>query len=154
MAEGFTDDEIGVPFLLDACQSVSQRRIDVSEIGCDLLSATGRKYLRGPRGTGFLYVSDALVDQLTPPHPDHHGTELVSADRFEWRTAGRRFEHWEHSVAAWLGLGAAVDHALGWGMDRIEATVSARAEQLRAMLQWRRSSIRFGVADALTTHPV
>ena len=83
MAEGFTDDEIGVPFLLDACQSVGQRRIDVSEIGCDLLSATGRKYLRGPRGTGFLYVSDALVDQLTPPHPDHHGTELVSADRFE-----------------------------------------------------------------------
>jgi len=105
----------GVPFLLDACQSVGQRRIDVSEIGCDLLSATGRKYLRGPRGTGFLYVSDALVDQLNPPHPDHHGTELVAADRFEWRTGTRRFEHWEHNVAAWLGLGAAVDHALGWG---------------------------------------
>lgn len=124
----------GVPFLLDACQSVGQRRLDVSEIGCDLLSATGRKYVRGPRGTGFLYVSDAIVDQLSPPHPDHHGTELVAADRFEWRPGARRFEHWEHNVAAWLGLGAAVDHALGWGMDRIEATVSARAEQLRAML--------------------
>ncbi|HSP28245.1 MAG TPA: aminotransferase class V-fold PLP-dependent enzyme [Ilumatobacteraceae bacterium] len=124
----------GVPFLLDACQSVGQRRIDVGEIGCDLLSATGRKYLRGPRGTGLLYVSDRIVDRLTPSHPDHHGAELITGDRFEWRTGARRFEHWEHSVAGWLGLGAAVDHGLGWGLDRIEATVTERAEQLRTML--------------------
>ncbi len=124
----------GVPFLLDACQSVGQRRIDVAEIGCDLLSATGRKYLRGPRGTGFLYVSDAIVERLEPTQPDHHGAELVAGDRFEWRDGARRFEHWEHSVAGWLGLGAAVDHALGWGIDRIEATVTERAEQLRALL--------------------
>jgi len=124
----------GVPFLLDACQSVGQLHIDVGEIGCDLLSATGRKYLRGPRGTGFLYVSDAIVERLTPSQPDHHGTELVAGDRFEWRDGARRFEYWEHSVAGWLGLGAAVDNALGWGIDRIEATVTERAEQLRAML--------------------
>lgn len=124
----------GVPFLLDACQSVGQLRIDVGEIGCDLLSATGRKYLRGPRGTGFLYVSDAIVERLTPSQPDHHGAELVADDRFEWRDGARRFEYWEHSVAGWLGLGAAVDHALGWGIDRIEATVTERAEQLRAMV--------------------
>jgi selenocysteine lyase/cysteine desulfurase len=124
----------GVPFLLDACQSVGQRRIDVGAIGCDLLSTTGRKYLRGPRGTGFLYVSDAIVERLTPSHPDHHGAHLVAGDRFEWQPGARRFEHWEHSVAGWLGLGAAVDHALGWGIDRIETTVTERAEQLRAML--------------------
>jgi selenocysteine lyase/cysteine desulfurase len=124
----------GVPFLLDACQSVGQRRIDVGAIGCDLLSATGRKYLRGPRGTGFLYVSDTIVERLTPSHPDHHGAELVAGDRFEWQGGARRFEHWEHSVAGWLGLGAAVDHAIGWGIDRIETTVTDRAEQLRTML--------------------
>ena len=124
----------GVPFLLDACQSVGQRRIDVGEIGCDLLSATGRKYLRGPRGTGFLYVSDAVVERLVPSHPDHHGAELVAGDRFEWRRGARRFEHWEHSVAGWLGLGAAVDHALGWGPGRIESTVTERGDQLRTML--------------------
>jgi len=124
----------GVPFLLDACQSVGQLHVDVGEIGCDLLSATGRKYLRGPRGTGFLYVGDAIVERLTPSQPDHHGTELVAGDRFEWRDGARRFEYWEHSVAGWLGLGAAVDHALGWGIDRIEVTVTERAEQLRAML--------------------
>ena len=124
----------GVPFLLDACQSVGQRRIDVAEIGCDLLSATGRKYLRGPRGAGFLYVNDAIADRLEPTQPDHHGAVLVAADRFEWRGRARRFEQWEHSVAGWLGLGAAVDHALGWGIDRIETTVTERAEHLRALL--------------------
>lgn len=124
----------GVPFLLDACQSVGQRRIDVDEIGCDLLSATSRKYLRGPRGAGFLYVSDAIVDRLEPAQPDHHGAELTTADRFQWREGARRFEHWEYSVAGWLGLGAAVDHALGWGIDRIETTVTERSEQLRALL--------------------
>ena len=102
----------GVPFLLDACQSVGQWRIDVDEIGCDLLSATGRKYLRGPRGTGFLYVRSSVLDRLVPSQPDHHGADLIAGDRFEWIGGARRFEYWEHSVAAWLGLGAAVDHAL------------------------------------------
>ncbi len=124
----------GVPFLLDACQSVGQRCLDVREIGCDMLSATGRKYLRGPRGTGFLYVSDSMVDRLVPSQPDHHGADLLAGDRFEWRPGARRFEHWEHNVAGWLGLGAAVDTALRWGIDRIEATVTERAEQLRALL--------------------
>lgn len=124
----------GVPFLLDACQSIGQRRIDVDEIGCDLLSATGRKYLRGPRGTGFLYVRESLLDRLVPSQPDHHGVDLVSGERFEWAAGARRFEHWEHGVAGWLGLGAAIDHALGWGLDRIEVTVARRAEQLRRLL--------------------
>lgn len=124
----------GVPFLLDACQSVGQRVIDVDEIGCDLLSATGRKYLRGPRGTGVLYVRSSIVESLQPTQPDHHGADLVAADRFEYVEGARRFEYWEHAVAGWLGLGAAVDHALGWGIDRIEATVTERAAELRARL--------------------
>ncbi len=124
----------GVPFLLDACQSLGQRQIDVDEIGCDMLSATGRKYLRGPRGTGLLYVRSTMLDRLVPSQPDHHGTDLVAADRYEWVDGARRFEYWEYSVAGWLGLGAAVDHALQWGLDRIEATVTARAAQLRVLL--------------------
>ncbi len=124
----------GVPFLLDACQSIGQRRLDVDEIGCDLLAATGRKYLRGPRGTGFLYVRTSVLDRLVPSQPDHHGASLDAGDRYGWAPGARRFEYWEHSVAGWLGLGAAVDHALGWGMDRVEVTVAERAEQLRAML--------------------
>jgi selenocysteine lyase/cysteine desulfurase len=124
----------GVPFLLDACQSVGQRRLDVDEIGCDLLSATGRKYLRGPRGTGFLYVRRSMLERLAPSQPDHHGAALVAGDRYEWADGAQRFEYWEHDVAGWLGLGAAVDHALGWGIDRIEITVARQAERLRSML--------------------
>lgn len=147
----------GVPFLLDACQSLGQRVLDVDEIGCDLLSATGRKYLRGPRGTGLLYVRSSIVESLQPAQPDHHGAELVAADRFEFAEGARRFEHWEHNVAGWLGLGAAVDHALGWGIDRIEATVTERAAQLRerladaGLIVWDEGVERCGIVTV--THP-
>ncbi|HSL74300.1 MAG TPA: aminotransferase class V-fold PLP-dependent enzyme [Ilumatobacteraceae bacterium] len=147
----------GVPFLLDACQSVGQRVIDVDEIGCDLLSATGRKFLRGPRGTGVLYVRSSILESLVPSQPDHHGADLVAVDRFVWTPGARRFEHWEHSVAGWLGLGAAVDHALEWGVDRVEATISARAAELRERLVeagltvWDEGAERCGIVT--TTHP-
>ena len=124
----------GVPFLLDACQSVGQRALDVNELGCDFLSATGRKFLRGPRGTGFLYVRDAMLERVQPSQPDHHGADLVAADRFVWADGAQRFEYWEHDVAAWLGLGAAVDEALALGTRRIEPTVERRATELRALL--------------------
>jgi selenocysteine lyase/cysteine desulfurase len=124
----------GVPYLVDACQSVGQLDLDVDVIGCDFLSATGRKYLRGPRGTGFLYVRPSILDVAVPSQPDHHGADLVRSDRFELRPGARRFEHWEYNYAAWLGLGAAVDHALGWGLSRIESTVFERADQLRTVL--------------------
>ena len=147
----------GVPFLLDACQSLGQRVVDVDEIGCDLLSATGRKYLRGPRGTGVLYVRSAIVESLQPTQPDHHGAPLVAADRFEYVEGARRFEYWEHNVAGWLGLGAAVDHALGWGIDRIEATVTERAAQLRdrladvGLMLWDEGVEQCGIVTV--THP-
>jgi selenocysteine lyase/cysteine desulfurase len=123
-----------VPFLLDACQSVGQLDVDVDVIGCDFLSATGRKFLRGPRGTGFLYVRESILDRIRPSQPDHHGADLVASDRYVLARGAQRFEYWEYDHAAWLGLGAAVEHALGWGIDRIEATVTERAAQLRARL--------------------
>jgi selenocysteine lyase/cysteine desulfurase len=125
----------GVPYLVDACQSVGQLDIDVTAIGCDFLSATGRKYLRGPRGTGFLYVSESILESATPSQPDHHGADLVATDRYRLMPDARRFEYWEFNHAAWHGLGAAVDHALEWGIERIEATVTARAAELRTMLR-------------------
>jgi selenocysteine lyase/cysteine desulfurase len=124
----------GVPYVLDACQAVGQLDIDVTTIGCDFLSATGRKYLRGPRGSGFLWASSAMLDRVTPAQPDHHGADWSSIDSYTFADGATRFEYWEFAHAAWLGLGAAVDTALDLGLDRIQATVAARANELRATL--------------------
>jgi len=124
----------GVPYLVDACQSVGQRVVDVDEIGCDFLSATGRKFLRGPRGTGFLYARTSILDRVTPSQPDHHGADWTSTDGYTLADGAQRFEFWEYSHAGWLGLGAAVDVALGIGLDRMQATITERADQLRSML--------------------
>ncbi len=124
----------GIPFLLDACQSAGQLALDVEDLGCDLLSVTGRKYLRGPRGSGFLYVRKAMLERLDPPMPDLHAATWVERDRYELRPDARRFENWEFNYAAIVGLGVAVDYALGWGLEAIEDRVVKLAHHLRLRL--------------------
>ena len=124
----------GVPFLLDACQSIGQLQVDVKAMGCDMLSAAGRKYLRGPRGTGFLWVREGLIAQMDPAYADQHSGTWISETDFRMADDARRFETFERSIALQLGLGAAARYALDRTLIDIESRVTFLAAGLRGML--------------------
>jgi selenocysteine lyase/cysteine desulfurase len=124
----------GVPLLLDACQSAGQLPLDVDALGCDILSGTGRKFLRGPRGTGFLYVRRSLIEQLEPPLLDMHAAEWQRDGGYRIRDDARRFENWETYYAGKIGLGVAVDYALDVGIDDGWARIRELAARVRSEL--------------------
>jgi selenocysteine lyase/cysteine desulfurase len=133
-AVGRICQEAGVPYLVDACQVVGQMPIDVQRLGCDYLAAAARKFLRGPRGVGFLYVSDQRLE--AGAHPllvDMHGATWVEADAFDLTPDARRFESWEFAYALVLGLGAAAAYALDVGVDNARD----RARELAAYARTR-----------------
>lgn len=121
----------GIPYLLDGCQAVGQMTVDVEALGCDMFTATGRKFLRAPRGTGFLYMRQDMLDRTEPTMLDLFGAEVDRPGHYGMRADARRFETWETNYSTRLGLGAAVDYALAIGIDAIEARCGALAGRLR-----------------------
>lgn len=133
---GAVANNAGIPYLLDACQSAGQLVLDVQEMGCDMLTGTGRKFLRGPRGTGFLYVKTEFAERLDPVFIDLRSAEWLAIDEYRVRDGARRFETWESFVAGRLGLSKAVEYALSVGMTSIEDRTRRLADQLRNTLSF------------------
>jgi selenocysteine lyase/cysteine desulfurase len=125
----------GGVYILDATQSVGHLAIDVDDIGCDVLVTTGRKFLRAPRGTGFAYVRQELIDGLPPIAPDVRGAQWIAPHAWKLDGTARRFESWEGAIAARLGLGAAIDEALDRGMDSTQEWLCATGRRLRERLR-------------------
>jgi len=137
-ALGEIAESAGVPYLIDACQAVGELPIDVARLRCDFLSATARKFLRGPRGIGFLYVSDGALERgAFPLYLDMRGGEWKTPDTFELAPDARRFENWEFSYALLLGLGEAARYAAGVGIE----PGGGRARELAASLRTKLSAL-------------
>jgi selenocysteine lyase/cysteine desulfurase len=120
-------------YIVDACQSAGQLPLDAGAMNADFLSVTGRKFLRGPRGTGFLYASDRALDELEPFPLDLHSATWLSHG-YEVQQSARRFEYWEKSYAAILGLGAAIDYALDCGIEQLAERIQHLADYARTSL--------------------
>ena len=136
---GAVCEKHNVLYLLDACQSVGQLSVDVKKLKCDFLSATGRKFLRGPRGTGFLYISSSvLARDMAPLFMDLRGADWVSRDKYKISQDAKRFEHWEVPYALMMGLKEALGYVNGIGMDKIDAYNKTLMQRLRGNL----SSVR------------
>ena len=124
-----------VTYLVDACQSIGQLPLNVAELGCDFLSASARKYLRGPRGVGFLYVSDRVLDQgLAPLFIDMRGADWIGEDRYRAVADARRFENWEFAWALVLATGEAARYAMAVGMEAISQRVTSLGQRVREQL--------------------
>ena len=124
-----------IPLIVDACQSVGQMPVDVGELDADFVSATARKFLRGPRGIGFLYVSDRVLERgWQPLFPDLQGADWIEEDLYQPAPDARRFENWEFPFALVLGMGEAVRYARALGMDVIRERTWGLARDLRSAL--------------------
>lgn len=135
-AVGVICEEFDVPFIVDACQAVGQIPIDVSRLRCDYLSATARKFLRGPRGVGFIYASDrALARGDHPLFVDMRGARWVAPGRYEVADSAKRFEDWEFPYALVLGQAAAARYTLDVGVEVAQQRSWMLAARLRDALE-------------------
>ncbi|MGK4591492.1 aminotransferase class V-fold PLP-dependent enzyme [Amycolatopsis sp. w19] len=124
--------ELGLLYLVDACQSIGQYPIDVDEIGADLLTSTCRKFLRGPRGSGFLFVSDRFLEAGHEPlFIDMHGARWSAPGTYEPAKSASRFEEWEFPYATVLGCATAARYAREVGLEAISRRTPALAARLR-----------------------
>ena len=124
----------GVPLFVDGCQALGQLEIDTRALGCHVFTATGRKFLRGPRGSGVLWVATELVDRFHPPGIDATSTDWTTRGGLSIRPGIGRFEEYEVSYASMVGLASAARQAVSLGMAAVETRITGLADMLRTGL--------------------
>ncbi|MFB6454976.1 aminotransferase class V-fold PLP-dependent enzyme [Chitinophaga sp. Hz27] len=123
-------------YLLDACQSLGQLPVTAAATKADFISGTTRKFLRGPRGAGLLYVSDRALDMgLEPLLPDGAGNVWTGPFTYTPGTDAKRFELWEKSRAIQMGSIAALKYLLDIGIENVSTRNQMLATELRLALQ-------------------
>ena len=121
-------------YLLDACQSVGQINLNTKSLKCDFLCGSGRKYLRGPRGTGFLYTKSTVLKTLEPVFLDLHSANWKSMGSYEFVRDAKMFECWERNMAAMIGLATAVEYLLKLDVKMVEQRIKQLSLNLREKL--------------------
>jgi len=121
-------------YLVDACQSIGQLPFDVEEIGCDFASATARKYLRGPRGLGFLYVKKSAIHHLVPQSLDNVTAHWQLGEQVNIDRKVTMFEHWEKSYALVTGFSEALRYLLDLGVENTWERITELAQYTRQQL--------------------
>ncbi|MEV4316442.1 aminotransferase class V-fold PLP-dependent enzyme [Actinocrispum sp. NPDC049592] len=121
---------VGASVILDACQSLGQLPLSFESLGVDAITGTGRKWIRGPRGTGVLAIRSSLRPRLV----DGRGALWDSPSTFTLEKDAKAFELWEYSVADRLGLIEAARYALNLGVSSIASEISSRASLTRSLL--------------------
>lgn len=121
-------------FQLDACQSAGHIPLNVNDLGCDIMTGTARKFLRGPRGIGFLYVNERARQKMEPIVLTNQSAAWVQSDKYDLRSDTRVFEAWERSVVNQLGFKAALDYYQNIGVKEAGHTLLNVADYLRSGL--------------------
>jgi len=103
----------GILSAVDGAHVTGMMRLDLQDLGCDLYSSSPHKWLQAPKGSGFLYVRDEVIDRLW--------NTIATEGWNEPELRAERFQRIGSSnVPALWGLRAAIKLAKEIGMERIE----------------------------------
>ena len=137
-------------YIVDGCQSIGQIKIDVKNINCDFFTASGRKYLRGPRGTGFLYMKKSITNKIDPIFLDMSSSNIDKDNRIVTRISSRFMENFEHSPALKLGLSTAIEQSLVIGIKNINKRIIKLSEYFRSKVLSNKNLVLMESKDSLS----
>ena len=126
--------QVGALVLLDACQSLAHKSVDVGKLGVDFLVGSSHK-LCGPTGMGFLWAREALLESMPPFLGGGEMIQDVFLDHSTWAELPHKFEAGTPAIGEAIGMGAAIRYLQDLGLDAIQAWEAQLTDHLFARLQ-------------------